>query len=354
MSVSILKRFSIGCLLFLTLISLLWSCAAIGYDAPLSPGLKIAVQGLLISATLVSLFRIRPLARASILPLTLTAMVLIWWLRIEPSNDRDWAPEYANLPSVEIDGEIVTIHNLRCFRYRSPTDFEQKWETRTYDLKKLIGIDLVFSHWGSPYIAHTIMSWQFTDSKPLAISIETRREKGETYSSTRGFFRQYELYYVVADETDVLKLRTNYRGEQVYLYRLRANPRLARKILMDYFHTINRLNSKPGWYNAFTQNCTTTIHHHVKSVAENRPWTWKLLVNGYLPQLGHQRGSMNNSLPFEEIQKRSLVSGKALSLSEGDDYSTGIRKNLPARPEDPLGDLLNEDPGDDETPVKGF
>jgi Domain of unknown function (DUF4105) len=311
---------------------LLWSCAAIWFDAPVPTGIKVALGILLVSSSLVSLDRVRPLTRAALVPLALAGLVLVWWLQIEPRNDRDWSPEYANLPVIEMEKEIVTIRNFRNFRYSSPTDFEENWETRTYDLAQLEGLDMFFSYWGSPYIAHTVVSWQFENSKPLVISIETRREKGESYSALGGFFRQYELYYVVTDETDVIKLRTDYRKEQVYLYRLRAKPALARRILLDYFRSINGLNSRPEWYNAATENCTTTIRQHVETVAGSRPWTWKILVNGLLPQLAYQRGTINNTQPFEEIQRRSFISQKARALPQNEDYSQGIRRGLPSRP----------------------
>src|SRR6202035_2568939 len=112
--------------------------------------------------------------------------------------------------------------------------------------------DMFLSYWGPTLIAHTIASWEFDDGRHLAISIETRKERGETYSALRGFFRQYELVYVVADEHDLIGLRTDYRGEQVYLYRLRVSAVPARALLVDYLQEINRLAEHPQWYNALT------------------------------------------------------------------------------------------------------
>ena len=184
--------------------------------------------------------------------------LLVWReASIRPSNERDWQPDVARLPSVDVRGDLLTVHNIRNFDYRTETDFTPRYEDRTYDLSKLRGVDLFLVYWGSPAIAHTIMSWQFEGAPPLAVSIETRKRRGQEYSAVQGFFKQYEIIYVVADERDVVRLRTNYRGEQVYLYRLNASAAQARALLMDYVASINALVEQPQFYNALTDNCTT-------------------------------------------------------------------------------------------------
>jgi len=196
-----------------------------------------------------------------------------------PSNDRDWQPDVSRRPSATFAGDRVTIHNVRDFDYRSETDFTERWENRTYDLNRIRGADLLLSYWGPTLIAHTIMNFEFEDGQHLPISIETRKEKGETYSALRGFFRQYELYYVVADERDVVRLRTNYRGEQVFLYRLRGTPERARAALQSYLDEVNRLAGQPQWYNALIHNCTTTIRTHVQEAGIHNPGTgesWRM------------------------------------------------------------------------------
>ena len=177
---------------------------------------------------------IRPLLRGLVVALFPVIVVALWWTSIPASNTRDWTPDVARTARATFDGSRVTIENVRNFKYRSETDYDQRWETRTYDLDRIHGVDLFLSFWGPTEIAHTIVSWDFDDGQHLAISIETRKQKGESYSAIRGFFRQYELYYVVADERDLVGLRTNYRGEQVYLYRIRVPPRQARALLVDY------------------------------------------------------------------------------------------------------------------------
>jgi hypothetical protein len=178
------------------------------------------------------------------------AAILVWWSSLQPSNDRDWQPDVAKLAWAETRDDVLTFHNVRNTDYRSETDFTTRYDDRVYDLSKLRGADLFMFYWGSPAIAHTILSWDFEGSLPLAVSIETRKSKGQEYSALKGFFRHYEIIYVAADERDVVRVRSNYRGEQVYLYRLRATPEEARAVLMDYVATMNALVKAPEFYNA--------------------------------------------------------------------------------------------------------
>ena len=178
-------------------------------------------------------------------------------------------------------------------------------------------------------IAHTIVSWEFEDGQHLAISIETRKEVGETYSAVLGFFRQFELYYVAADERDVIGVRTNHRGEQVFLYRLKTPVPTARAILLDYLNEMNRLADRARWYNALTHNCTTTIRHHAQHVAPQQPFNWKILVNGYIDELGYDRGTIDTSLSFDELKRKSDITSKARAAGDGPEFSQRIRADLP-------------------------
>jgi hypothetical protein len=259
-------------------------------------------------------------------------VVLAWWLSMPPSNTRDWQPDVARLPSAVIEGNRVTIRNVRNFAYPSPTAMVERWETRTYDLDTIVGFDMFLSTWGAPGIAHTISSWEFSDGQHLAISIETRKEKGEEYSALLGFFRQFELYYVVADERDVIGVRAGPRKEDLHLYRLRGSPAFARALLLDYLGEVNQLDRAPRWYNALTHNCTTQIRHHVEQIAPGNPFDWRILANGYLDRLGYERGQINTSMPFEEVRRRSDVTARARAAGDRGDFSAIIREGLPNRP----------------------
>ncbi len=312
-----------------------WGCAAIWIDGPASRPLAGSFAAAFAVALLGTLAWLRPRRRALVVFVVLLAAVGGWWLSIRPSNDRDWEPSVARLPRATFQGDLVRIENLRNFDYRSEQDFDEGWETRSYDLSKLEGVDIFLSYWGSPWIAHTIMSWRFEDGGHLAISIETRRESHESYSALLGFFRHFELYYVVSDERDVVRLRTNHRAEDVYLYRLKITREAARDVLMDYLETINELAKEPRWYNALLHNCTTMIRYHIQNVAAANPWNWRILVNGKLDELGYMRGTIDTSFPFEDLRRRSAISGKARAAEDAPDFSRRIREGLPGFEDSP-------------------
>jgi hypothetical protein len=309
--------------------TLAWACAALWFDGSASQLLSGLLSVGFAAAVLAVWLRVRPLRRALAVHALLFVFILGWWSLLPPSNDRDWEPSVARPPRAELDGDQVRISNLRDFDYQSETDFTERWETRTYDLSQVVGVDIFLSYWGSPWIAHTIMSWAFADGRQLAVSIETRKERHESYSAVLGFFRQFELYYVVADERDVVRLRTNYRDEDVYLYHLHTRPETARALLEDYLEEINRLAGRPKWYNALTHNCTTVIRRHVQHVAPGNPFNWRILVNGVIDELGYMRGTIDTSLPFEELRRRSNVNQAARAADDDPAFSLRIREGLP-------------------------
>lgn len=322
------------CLLVLgfliALLALAWGALALHFAAP--PALARVLPIAWCVGGLAVLFLVRPRPRALLAFAIGFAALLLWWHRLAPRNDRDWQADVAHPPTGEVHGDFLTVHNVRNFDYRSDTDFRPSWETRTYDLSRLRGADLILSHWGSPAIAHTIVSWDFGGDEHLAISIETRKEKGESYSAVAGFFKQYELYYVAADERDVIRVRTNVRGEDTYLYRLRAPLPGVRALLLDYVARMNALAAQPVFYDAATQNCTTTIRMHTRHVGSARPWDWRMLVNGYLDEYLYEQEVIDTSLPFPELEARSYISERARAADLDPSFSTRIRDGLPQPP----------------------
>ncbi len=306
-----------------------WSVLALWIDGPHSRVVAGTLAGDVVLASILLANFVRPLLRGLAAALLPVAVVAFWWMSIAPSNSRDWTPDVARTARASFGGSRVTIENVRNFKYRSESDYDQRWETRTYNLDGIRGVDLFLSFWGPTQIAHTIASWEFDDGQHLAISIETRKEKGESYSALRGFFRQYELYYVVADERDVVGLRTNYRGEQVYLYRIRIPTADARALLIDYLDEINRLADHPQWYNALTQNCTTTIRSHAQNAGLAGRLDWRLLANGHLDELLYERGQIDTDLSFADLRARSNITEKAKAADDSPDFSARIRQGMP-------------------------
>jgi hypothetical protein len=306
-----------------------WWALALVFAGP-APWLGAALAAIYAVGTIAILLWVRPFVCAlAACGLGFVALAF-WWSAIRPSNEGDWQADVARLPRVELRGEQMIVHNVRNFEYRTESDFTPRYEERTYDLTALRGVDVFISYWGSPAIAHTIMSWQFDGAPPLAVSIEARKRKEQQYSAVKGFFKQYEIIYVVADEQDVVGLRTNHRGEQVYLYRLKSTPALARAMLRDYVDSINGLVERPQFYNALVDNCTTSIRRHREHVDPDAPpFDWRLLANGYLDQRLYERGIVDTSLPFAELRSLSHIDGKAKAAQLDPAFFQRIREGLP-------------------------
>jgi len=313
-----------------------WCTAALAISGPHSDSIRYglaAASGAVALATLIALTSRQWRWRVLGVALVLFAAVLGWWSGLEPSNDRDWVAENARLAYATIDGNTVTVHNVRNFAYRSENDFTPAYYDKRLDLSRLEGVDVVASYWMGPSIAHVFISFAFAGGDPLAVSIETRKEKGEGYSTIKGFFRQYELYYVVADERDVIRLRTNYRKdppEQVYVFRLKGTQEAARRVFMDYIESLNALKAQPEFYNSLTTNCTTTIWLHSLVNPGHVPFSWKILASGHVPEFLYELGRLEDrGLPFAELQRLSMVNGRAQQADAAQDFSSRIRARAP-------------------------
>ena len=307
-----------------------WGVLALAVSGPPSPTLRIALAagfGVAALAALASLVlrRWRGLALYGMA----FAAALAWYFNLAPSNDRDWVTENAVLPRATVAGKLITVHNIRNFSYRSETDFTLAYYDKRFDLDQLVGVDLVAVYWMGPHIAHVMLSFAFAGGDQLAISIEARKEKGEGYSTINGFFRQYELYYVVADERDVIGLRTNVRNdppEQVYIYPLRGGIDEARRLFMAYIGQINALAAKPAFYNSLTTNCTTNIWLHGQVNPQYVPFSWKILASGHVPEYLHEQGRLaGEEWPFAELQRHAFANGRAQAAGISADFSRVIR-----------------------------
>jgi len=303
-----------------------WAVAALAVDVP-APWLRTplaAAYAVALGAAMIAFRR-----RAKLVGLGGFVLVLAWWLSLRPSNDRDWLDDAAVLPYAEIDGNRVTVHNIRNCDYRTETDYTVRRYDRTFDLDTLSTADLLLVYWGSPAIAHAMMSFGFDDGSHVCFSIETRKEKGEEYSALKGFFRQFELTYVVADERDAVRLRSNYRkGEDVYLFALKRNPGMAREVFLDYLARVNSLRERSEWYNALTSNCANNIYGHTAPYTE-APWTWKILLPGYVDEVIYERGNLDQTHPFPTLKRMSLINERAQAADQAVDFSALIREGLP-------------------------
>src|SRR6266540_1384518 len=315
-------------ILVTALIAIAWAFGAVWFDAPFRDANKV-VAGLLAVGFAITLTFVRPLWRKMTAVVLLFGVVLAWWLTLSPTNDSDWQPDVAKEAWADIQGDEITLHNVRNCDYRTETDYTPRWETRTVRISQITGIDFAIDYWGSPWIAHPIASFQFADAPPLCFSIETRKKLGQTYSTIGGLYRQFELIYIVADERDVIRVRTNYRNEDIYLYRTTISPAHARERFLEYIHSLNALRNKPRWYNAITTNCTTSIRtQHPPN--ERVPWDWRILLNGKGDELLYERHAIvTGGLPFAELKTRSLIDTPARTANDSPDFSKLIREGLP-------------------------
>ena len=315
-------------LVFLLLLATLWAAAALHFDVrvswlrtPLAVGYLLAVLAVWI------------LAKGPWKKLGLTAagfaLVLAWWFTLQPSNNRDWQPDVAVLAFADIVGNNVTVHNIRNCDYRTETDFDVRHYDKTFDLDHILAAELYMVYWGSPYMAHTMMSFEFEGGDCLCFSIEARKEKGEGYSAVKGLFRQFELVYIAADERDLIRLRTNYRqGEEAYLFRLNGSPAQVRTLFLDYLNRMNSLRQRPEWYSALTHNCTTSIRTQ-RAAADRAPWDWRMLANGYSDELLYERGMIATNLPLAELKELCHINARARAAGQAADFSRLIRQGVP-------------------------
>lgn len=325
-----LHGLGLGFLYFAAVLLTLWASAALYIDLRM-PSIKHLAA---ISYALIVLFLLTWVAshlQRFLVCVTCFALVLLWWLHLKPSNERPWEPDLAQTPWAEVENNSVTLHNFRSCDYRAEFDYTCRWLTKSLDLSQLRGVDLAITYWGSPYIAHPILSFQFGDDTYVAASIETRKEIGEAYSAILGFFRQYELVYVFSDERDLIRLRTNFRkGEEVYLFHTAASPEWARTLFLEYLTRANQLHVHPEWYNALTRNCTTVIFRSMADMGRLPPGTslhnWQIILNGRSDEMLYKGGNFAGGLPFPELKESAHINDAA---GDAPDFSRRIRMNRP-------------------------
>ncbi len=286
----------------------------------------LAVCFALLSIWLLWLSRTR---RSRLVFTVLFVGVVAWWISIAPSHDRPWRPEVAVMPRATIDGDRVRITGVRDFDYRSRDDFTIRYEEREIELSHLTGADFFVSYWSEGPVAHTFVSFTFDNAPPLSISIETRPEVGEGFDPLASLFKQFELIYVVGDERDLVRVRTNYRKERVYLYRLNSPVESVRKLLLIYLERINELADRPEFYHLLTNSCTINIIRYANAAGRKGGFDIRHLLNGLIDSYLYHSGRVNTNLPYEELRRRSLINEVAERADKAPDFSDRIRAAVP-------------------------
>lgn len=255
--------------------------------------------------------------------------LILWWTRLPATNDRVWADDVSQMTNGTVEGNRVTLYNVRNFDWRTETDYSQRWETRSYELDRLKSVDMIMSYWRGPAIAHMLVSFGFNDGAQVVFSVEVRREKIQEFSEIGGFFKEFELSIIAADERDVVRLRTNVRGEDDYLYRMRL-PRSARRLLfLGYIGEANRLVDTPRFYNTITVNCTTLVYQMMKRIVGHLPLDYRLLLSGYLPEYVYGVGGFGRRYSLEELRSRGRITERARQADRSPSFSADIRRGMP-------------------------
>jgi hypothetical protein len=312
-------------------IASLWGTLAIWYKLPAPDGVRMAATCTFaaLGMTVIALqFGTRRVS-ALVLFAVSFAGLLAWWLTIAPPAEANWSPDVARQVTGKIDGDLLTLDNVREFEWRTNDDFTERWSTHTYNLNTLKSVDMFMSYWAGPEMAHFIVSFGFEEEEYLAWSIEVRRTVGGTYSPVADFFKGDSLIIIAAAEHDVVGVRSNVRGEDVQLFRLRPTKEVARQLLSEYVRDANLLAENPVWYNSLTTNCTTVVFRMTKALGLGVPLDWRLVLNGYLPDFAYERNALNTEVPLEELRKRGQIASRAKEVGLGPEFSTAIRQNVP-------------------------
>lgn len=304
-----------------------WGALALWYQLPggsVGRALGSVVWALLVVALIalaISRRSLWPLAGYGVAMLAL----LVWWWNIHPSNNRVWADDVAHLLRGEVHGHRVTLHNVRDFDWRSDSDYDARWETREYNLDHLVSADAIVSYWDSRAIAHAMISFGFDDGRHVVFSVEIRKKKGEAFSEIGGFFKQFEMVLVAADEHDIVRVRTNVRGEDDYLYPMTLERDTMRALFLSYVEAANRLAERPAFYNTITSNCTTLVYRMARQLNPGLPMDIRLLLTGYLQGYLRDNGAIDASQPADVQRAAARITDKARRTGPTDDFSRAIR-----------------------------
>lgn len=328
-----------ACAALLLFASGAWGAFALAYRAPGPRAIRLVFAGVwAVGCAALWVAWIIGHAGAGALLVLAHAVLLVWWVAMRPRNDRVWADDVACLLTGEVDGDRVVLHNVRDFLWRAEADYDIRWETRTFDLRRLDRVDAILSYWSSEAIAHAMLSFGFDNSRHVVFSVEIRRKRGEAFSEIGGFFRQFELILIAADERDIVRVRTNVRGEDDYLFPLRMPADAMRSLFVSYVQAANELARKPRFYNTVTSNCTTIVYRMARRIDGALPFDLRLLLTGYLPEYFRATGTLDRRLSVDDWRRLGRITQRARATGPGDDFSAAIRDGVPAAQSPPSGD----------------
>lgn len=256
------------------------------------------------------------------------AVWALWWVSIEPRQDRDWMAEVARgVTSAPAADGLVRVHNIRNFRWSSPTEAVEDWYDLEVDPRQIISVDMIMSIWDSPEIAHTLVSFGFANGRHIVFSGEIRKETGEDFSTLGGFFKRYELVLIAADERDIVHLRTDARGETVSLYPIEMSAAQRTALFLAFLDYGNALAQEPRWYHTLWANCTTMPYRLVRRVSEGIVFDPRVILSGRLPGYLYDLGVLpgGRAEPLGALKERAQVPRRDVEGLGSADYSRLLR-----------------------------
>ena len=305
-----------------------WEALSVAYAPLPAPTLRLVVAIAFAGFALWALWR-SPARWPMALVVALVVGWVLVWISIEPSHDRDWRPEVAVMSRVAIDGDRVRISGYRDFEYRTADDFDVHWREREIALSKISGMDFYVSYWREGPVAHTFLSFEIEGEDPVAVSIETRPEKGEGFEPIASLFKNFELVYVVGDERDIVKVRSNHRDEQVFMYHTNLSADAARNLFLVYARRINELADAPEFYHLLSNSCTINIVRYANRVGRSGRLDIRHVLNGWSDRYLYRSGVVDTSLPFDVLRARSVINEAAQAAADAPDFPERIRQGRP-------------------------
>ncbi|WP_089604301.1 Lnb N-terminal periplasmic domain-containing protein [Acinetobacter piscicola] len=322
------------------ILSTVWFCLAVWIQQPFGQSFSyglIAIWIVFAFSILGFYFTNKTLNRktGSLIYILAFIVSLLWYFNISAKQDREWSPDVARVFSYQQQGNVITIHNVRNFNWHSETQYDERWDTRSYNLDHITGINVITSYWMGPEIAHTLVSFNFSDQKPLVFSIETRKEKTESFSAIGGFFRKYELSLIAADEKDIVYTRSNIRNEQVYFFPVKIPKSEMKALFEEYLSKSKQLAKHPKWYNTLTSNCTTLVFDMVQAISPQKlPMDYRLFASGYLPNYLYDLGALNQQWTMKQWYDKAHINPRTAEFAHfkyqnSTNFSKVVRFGLP-------------------------
>lgn len=317
-------------LVLVVLSSSIWAIPALWFQLPWSAPVRAGVCAGWVALALVALWLVwsgRAWAGIGLYALILV-MLMVWWGGLDPSHQRRWADDLAHITTGRVEGDMVTLNNVRDFTWRTLDDYDVRWETRSFDLSKLRSVDLITSQWGMPGIAHVLVSFGFEDGEFISFTVEIRRERHESFSAIGGFFKQFELAVLATDENDAVRVRSNVRGEQMHLYRVDMPQTAMRDLFVAYVEEGNQLADAARFYHTLTANCTIIVYNMMRRIVDGLPLDYRLLLSARLPEYVKDVGGLQDR-PMAELKARGNFTDRARGVEQGSDFSRVIRRGVP-------------------------